>query len=100
MATAAHFVRAGLQIMHRRGDGRDFQTMFGATPEVCALCWNLMNIPPKGQHKHLLWALMLMKTYAKEKVLAALADADRRTYRHWAWAFIQQISNLRPHVVS
>ena len=84
MASAAHFTRAGRKIMHK-GDTRDFHTMFGASPEVCALCWNLMTIPAGGLYKHLLWALMLLKIYAKEKVLASLADIDRLTYRHWAW---------------
>ena len=99
MVTPAHFTRAGLIIMGR-GDSRDSQTMFGANLEVCALCWNLLDIPPQGEPQHLLWALMLLKTYAKEKVLASLAHVDRRTYWNWAWIFIWQIAGLRPHLVS
>ena len=82
------------------GDTRDFHTMFGSSPEICSLCWNLLDIPPRGEPKHLLWALMLLKTYAKEKVLASLAQVDRRTYRHWAWLFIRRVAGLRPHIVS
>ena len=83
---------------------RDYKTMFGAKPEVCALCWNMMcqSLEQTGaEPKHLLWGLMLMKTYAKEKPLCVLAGGvTRTTFRKWAWLIIPRIAGLRPQVVS
>ena len=100
VATAAHFIREGLKIMKKGDTTRDFHSFFGASPEVCALCWNLMVVPDGGHYKHFLWALMQIKIYAKEKVLASLAQVDRRTYRHYAWIFLRRISALKPNIVS
>ena len=81
-----------------------FKAFFGATPEVCNDIWFKLdpteNIDGEAQPKHLLWALMLAKVYAFEKVLAKLACCDEKTYRKWAWRFLEGISEIvTPQVI-
>ena len=82
---------------------RDFNGMFGTSPEVCALTWNMLDLEqamPGVLPKHLLWALMLMKTYAKEKTLCIIAGGvTRTTFRKWAWLIIPRIAGLKSTVV-
>lgn len=83
-ATESHFRHAARSILDSRratqgggaaggGGGRtkDFTSLFGVSPEVCALTWNLFDLDgaPNLMFKHLLWALMFMKVYAKLSVL-------------------------------
>lgn len=49
---------------------------------------------------HLLWGLMLMKVYATEDVLANIAKATEKTFRKWAWAFIDALADLSYTLVS
>ena len=59
------------------------------------------NISRYAKPKHLLWALMLVKVYAKEEVLAKLARCDEKTFRKWAWLFVEEISeSVMPEVVN
>jgi hypothetical protein len=81
-----------------------FKAFFGATPEVCNDIWFKLdpteNIDGDAQPKHLLWALMLVKVYAFEKVLAKLACCDEKTFRKWAWRFLDGISEIvTPQVI-
>ena len=51
--------------------------------------------------QHLLWALMLLKTYETEPGIASwVGGIDEKTLRKWAWVFIEEISFLEPEVVS
>jgi len=60
-----------------------------------------LNLPPEGNIEHLLWALMFLKSYGKEKVMSALAGGvDPQTFRKWVWIFIEAISYLEDEVVS
>ena len=82
---------------------RDFITNFGVTPTVASLVWNLLDITPSNTGTklvHLLWALMFLKTYAKEATLIAIAGVTRTTYRKWMWPMLQRIAALRFSVVS
>ena len=81
---------------------RDFSSFFGTSPAVCALTWNMFDLgdEPGASLRHLLWGLMLMKTYAKESVLCKLAGSvTRTTFRRWAWRMILLIARLKAHVV-
>ena len=49
---------------------------------------------------HLLWALMFLKLYAAECVLASIAAVNEKTYRKWAWAFVDALADLHTQVVS
>ena len=80
---------------------RGFTGLFGVRPEVCALAWNLLDVGEiDGVHfRHMLWALMFMKSYARESVLTSIAKVCRTTFRTWAKKVMIQISGLRTHVV-
>ena len=49
---------------------------------------------------HLLWALMFLKLYTAECVLASIAAVDEKSYRKWAWAFVDAVADLHTQVVS
>jgi hypothetical protein len=77
-----------------------FRSLFGATPKVCSILWISLadTVPAYSESKHLLWALLFLKTYTSEHVMHALTGADEKTVRKWVWIFVQLISDL--HVVS
>ena len=63
--------------------------------EKAAPCPNL------SKKKHLLWALHLAKVYASESVLSSnVGSPDEKTYRKWAWLFLDRLASLSFHVVS
>ena len=99
-ATANHFRHVAAPMLAEQ-NARDYQSLFGCTPEVCALAWNLLDDAVAGASaKHLLWGLMLMKTYSKESMLCSKVGVTRATFRHWAWLFIRRIASLSVNVVS
>ena len=44
--------------------------------------------------KHLLWALIFLKTYSTESSLAVAIGADEKTLRKWIFIIIYAISDL------
>ena len=59
---------------HREWETRDkdrrFKALFGASSEVVATLWNMIddhNPVEGGQPKHLLWALVHLKVYGSEE---------------------------------
>ena len=83
----------------------EFRSFFDCCVEVFLTLWTLLDqnngIPDGGKLVHLLWTLMFLKTYAKLKVLCAIASAaDKETYMLWVWKFIDGIVSLHHHVVS
>ena len=106
------FLGAGCRLIKRGVGGnsllrlplRNFKAHFGATPEICADIWQMIN-PPQHINRyarpvHLLWGLMLMRVYATEEILSAIAGVTEKTYRKWAWKFIIAVSNLSYSLVS
>jgi hypothetical protein len=96
---------------NNRGD--DFDTRwhahFYAEPEVCAHVWSLLDIEDNldapddriAEPCHLLWCLLLLKTYETEPVLSGLCGGvDEDTFSKWAWHFIEKVSYLEQEVVS
>ena len=80
-----------------------YQSYFGILPKVCRFIWILLRrnelIPEHGLPIHLLWALMFMKLYLPEKVLASIAGCTVKTYTKWTWKFIRRIAFLKTIVV-
>ena len=73
--------------------------------EVFLTLWTLLEqnnaLPDGGKLVHLLWTLLFLKTYAKLKVLCAIAGAvDKETYMLWVWKFIDGIVSLQDLIVS
>ena len=83
---------------------RKFRALFGCGPLDVATIWRKMLdhkcLVVGGGIVHMLWGLMLLKTYATESVLCSTANADEKTFRKWAWPFISAIADLEPVVVS
>ena len=82
-----------------------FRAMFGISAEICSHLWKMIDpcdfTMGKGAKTcHLLWALMLLKLYATEATLCALAGGvDEKTFRKWSWRFVSAIAELTPNVV-
>lgn len=89
---------------YRRMSKRKFKAYFGATPQICADIWQMINpheeISSYAKPVHLLWALMLIKVYATEEVLSGIAGVTEKTFRKWAWKFIQATADLSSILVS
>jgi hypothetical protein len=105
------FEQLGSELMQRdsgrqtRTGDRRFRSTFGTTAVVCCRLWHLLQPVQTMQQgaspRHLLWALMLLKIYSTESVLSTMAQGvDEKTFRKWAWMFIDEISYLEASVVS
>lgn len=111
--TAKDFREYGSDIMNRSLDGSQdvfeerWISHFGVEAEVCAEAWGRLDMDLAGPNDeaakpyHLLWALLLLKTYNTESVLTGMCGGvDEDTIRKWAWDFIEKVSYLEPEVVS
>jgi hypothetical protein len=106
------FEQLGSELMQRgnpqrqtRTSDRRFRSTFGTTGAICSLIWNLLQpettMPQGSSPYHLLWALMLLKLYSTESILCTMAGGvDEKTFRKWAWMFVDEISHLEPSLVS
>ena len=84
-----------------------YKELFGVTPLKAYLVWTYAvlengygNDPHQFEKKHLLWALMFMKTYDRTNNLAARVGCDPKTFRKWVWKMIGVLSDLSGDVVS
>ena len=85
---------------------RRFREMFGCSSTVCANAWLLImdgwNDKPTGATKdRFLWALNLLKSYDTEGNLSGNAGkgCDEKTFRHWAWFFLEELSQNHVEIV-
>ena len=91
------FFETGRWIVFRQGYRRmlkrKFKAHFGASPEICCDIWQMINpceeMNSYTRPMHLLWGCMLMKVYATEEVLSAIAGVTEKTFRKWAWDFFK-----------
>ena len=100
-ASASTISNTARPLMQARGE-RDFRSLFGTIPEVCAAIWNRLvfdDESPLIRPVHLLWALMFMKLYSKEAALCKLARVSRSTFRKFVWFVIPRIAHLKSDVV-
>jgi hypothetical protein len=105
------FEQLGSELMQRddprrqtRTGERRFRSTFGTSAAVCSRLWYLLQpgktMPQGASPRHLLWALMLLKIYSTESVLSTMAQGvDEKTFRKWAWMFVDEISYLEASVV-
>ena len=61
---------------------RKFEGLFGLTPRVTSITWNLLLpcFPSAEKPRHLLWSLLFLKCYAAEHVDCAIFRVDEKTY--------------------
>jgi hypothetical protein len=86
-------------------EDRDFREHFGCGALVALTLWGMLLttdlLPDDGTLEHLLWTLMFMKTYGKQKTLCSLCGGiDPQTLKKWVELFVEAISSLEPMVVS
>lgn len=88
-----------------KSEDRDFREHFGCGVNVAHTIWMMMEsrelIPNDGMIHHLLWTLMFLKSYTKEKTMCTLVGIrDPKTLRKWVWLFIDNLAELESSVVS
>jgi hypothetical protein len=117
LVDASAVLEVGRAIMKRETnrsvatEERRFREFFGCSPTVAANAWNMIELKGEEwtgiqQHfgrevKHMLWALMFLKTYAKESTLSTLAGGvDEKTLRKWSQIYVEALAMLEPYLVS
>ncbi|CAB9525137.1 unknown protein [Seminavis robusta] len=101
-ATEGHFRLAANKYLTQRRN-RYFKSNFGASPNVCAVTWNMFGLGDDNggvEFKYLLWALLFLKTYAVLSVLASAVGVTANTFRKYLWPMVGRIAGLAPKVVS
>jgi hypothetical protein len=85
-------------------EGPAFRAMFGCSQAVVLDLYNKLVsndlLPDGGKVKHLLWALMYAKQYAKWVTMRKLTNTDPKTLRLWIHRFFDAIASLEPEIVS
>ena len=104
------YMDIGLQLKGVRAstDGvncRRWKSWFGVTPEIAAEVWCLLKVDwtnnlTSPNPEHLLWALSLLKTYKREAEHASEFRVDEKTFRKWAFFYLEGIARLASKVVS
>ena len=87
---------------------RRFREMFGCSSIVCANAWMLIldgfnhDMPSSATKVRFLWALNLLKAYDTEGNSSGNVGegCDEKTFRYWAWWFIETLSKRSVEVVS
>ena len=81
---------------------RKYISHFGIDPVLTSKVWDLIKpvISHKTKPSHLLWALLLLKTYNSEEILSSLVGRTPKTFRKHAWYIIESISKQAKEVVS
>ena len=59
---------------------KHFSSMMGATPQLTTYMWNTLGKPSWCYLCHLLWALLFLKVYSTDSVLASLIGVDKKLY--------------------
>jgi hypothetical protein len=82
-----------------------FVLHFGTTPLIYQCLWAFLIqfkvvIPKGGMPYHLPWALLFMKCYTSEQVLANMVGTTPKTFWKWIWPFVAEIARLEPIVMS
>ena len=80
-----------------------YSSFFGLTPETTCTAWDVISTPtvhPRLLPKHLLWALLFLKQYGNERILASIAKTTPKTYRKWIWIVLEGLCSRYSKVVS
>ena len=114
LPSAAEFEALGLDMLRckKRGStksrSRRFKAFFGAEPDVVCTIWSMLHQSrwlryagvrgPKPVH--LLWALLFLRRYGTEEIMADVAGVCEKTFRKWAWFYAEGMAKLDLIVVS
>jgi hypothetical protein len=95
---AEPIIRATPRLSNRTNERR-FRSMFGVPIEVVPALWLSCCEDERGvqggKPRHLLWALLFLKLYSCEHVSAAMCRCDEKTYRKWAWIYVDKLADLK-----
>lgn len=100
--SAARFVKLSRPMMRKipglsvMVETRCFRALFGATPFVCALVWDILAAlrSRRSSPVHLLWSLLFLKVYGSEDVNSFFPGADEKTFRKLSWLFVKFIADI------
>ena len=71
---------------------QQFKVICGVHPTVCMIVWGelkwSMLVKDACKPKHLLWALIFLKTYTTESSLAVAIGVDEKTLQKWIFIII------------
>ena len=87
---ASSFLKLGLSLFSEAAQSRShatqnqhFKAVRGVHPTVCVIVWGelkwSMLVKDACKPKHLLWALIFLKTYTTESSLAVAIGVDEKT---------------------
>jgi len=83
---------------------RDFRSLFGSSLPSIAMLWSLFGDEHSRRlrfnQSHYLWALMWLKQYNTETVLAATVGCTEKTFRERVRQVLSEINLLYNDVVS
>jgi hypothetical protein len=86
------FVHYGEEIVGKKATSREFSKQFlrffNTSPKICG-----------HSPKHLLWALLFLRSYLKEDILERLIGSSKKTVRKWVWLFVEAIADMKDYVV-
>jgi hypothetical protein len=73
---------------------RKFKAHFGVSARICRILWNRINPPHGILPKHLLWALLFLKSYNTEHMMSTILKHDEKTIRLHVWTVIDLLADL------
>ena len=99
LAVANEMIRTNQRDRRFKMADRTFRAFFGVGLITCVKLWEMCNFPAKTKPKHMMWALMFLKTYDTEEVLASCANTTPKTFRKWIWPLIDGIALQKKKLV-
>ena len=95
--TAEFWLREAALLLFR--GRRAYQSAFGLMPETTARLWKyLEQVRADVKPKHLLWCLLMLKTYDVQDVLHTRCCKSRTTFAHWVWCVVDWLDKALPKV--
>jgi hypothetical protein len=83
---------------------KDFRAHFGMAPGSVINLWfridQAMRIPVGAKPIHLLWALLHLKVYGSQTVMARMCKTNRKTFRKWVKKMVRAIHSIASRIVS
>lgn len=73
---------------------RKFLAHFGVPALICEILWDKLGASLNFKPKHLLWALLFLKTYNTEHVMSTILKTDEKTLRKYVWMVVDALANL------
>ena len=71
-----------------------FIGIFGVSPHVCSLLWQMVKEKINIKHKHLLWTLYFLRHYPTHHEMSFWCGVSRVTVHKYIWNIINVISKL------